>query len=208
MLEREDIVSTVDTAVNELGKLDVLVNNAGIGQGGELPQDVESEGWQNVIDINPTAPFVFSQIAYPAFVKSGGGKIINMGSGYSLYAAGGNAPYAASKAGLWNMTRSMALDWGKDNIQVNLIVPGWIATEMTADVLAEEFGSRSSYPSHMGRNTVVNGTPAGRVGQPEDLAGAAVFLASRASDFMTGSYINVDGGKRAGDMAWPPSFDE
>ena len=101
----------------------------------------------------------------------------------------------------------MALDWGKDNIQVNLIVPGWIATEMTADVLAEEFGSRSSYPSHMGRNTVINRTPAGRVGEPEDLAGAAVFLASRASDFMTGSYINVDGGMKAGDMAWPPSRD-
>ena len=205
VLERKDIIKTVDTAVKELGKLNVLVNNAGIGQGGELPQDVTSETWQNVIDINLTAQFVFSQIAYPALVKSGGGKIINMGSGYSLYAAGGNAPYAASKAGLWNMTRSMALDWGKDNIQINLIVPGWIATEMTADVLAGEFGSPTTYPSHMVKGPIINKTAAGRIGEPEDLAGAGIFLASRASDFMTGSYIKVDGGVNAGDMAWPPS---
>ena len=208
VLERKDIIKTVDTAVNELGKLNILVNNAGIGQGGELPQDVTSETWQNVIDINLTAQFVFSQIAYPALVKSGGGKIINTGSGYSIYAAGGNAPYAASKAGVWNMTRSLALDWGKDNIQVNLIVPGWIATEMTDGVLAGEFGSPTTYPAHMGRNTVIDKTAAGRIGEPEDLAGAAVFLASRASDFMTGSYIKVDGGLSAGDMAWPPGPDQ
>ena len=208
VLERKDIIKTVDTAVNEFGKLNVLVNNAGIGHGGELPQDMAMETWQNVIDINLTAQFVFSQIAYPALVKSGGGKIINTGSGYSLEAAGGNAPYAASKAGVWNMTRSLALDWGKDNIQVNLIVPGWIATEMTDGVLAGEFGSPTTYPAHMGRNTVINKTAAGRIGEPEDLAGAAVFLASRASDFMTGSYIKVDGGLSAGDMAWPPGPDQ
>ena len=208
VLERKDIIKTVDTAVNELGKLNVLVNNAGIGHGGELPQDMAMETWQNVIDINLTAQFVFSQIAYPALVKSGGGKIINTGSGYSLEAAGGNAPYAASKAGVWNMTRSLALDWGKDNIQVNLIVPGWIATEMTDGVLAGEFGSPTTYPAHMGRNTVINKTAAGRIGEPEDLAGAAVFLASRASDFMTGSYIKVDGGLSAGDIAWPPGPDQ
>ena len=141
-------------------------------------------------------------------IISGGGKIINIGSGYSLAAAGGNAPYAASKAGFWNMMRSMALDWGKDSIQVNLIVPGWIVTEMTTNVLDELCGSSSSYPSHMGRNTVIPKTPAGRIGEPEDLAGTAVFLASKASDFMTGSYVRVDGGISAGDMAWPPSRDE
>ena len=208
VLERKDIIKTVDTAVNELGKLNILVNNAGRGHGGELPQDVTSETWQNVIDLNLTSPFVFSQIAYPALVKSGGGKIINIGSGYSIKAAGGNAPYAATKAGLWNVTRSMALDWGKDNIQVNMILPGWIATEMTARVLSGEFGSPTTYPSHMVKGPIIDRTPAGRIGEPEDLAGAAVFLASRASDFMTGSYVQVNGGTSAGDMAWPPSRDE
>ena len=197
VLEREDIVKTVDTAVNELGKLNILVNNAGIGQGGEPPEDLALERWQNVIDVNLTAPFVFSQIAYPALVKSGGGKIINIGSGYSLKAAAGNAPYAASKAGLWNLTRSMALDWGKDNIQVNLIVPGWIRTEMTTIPLGDI----------KRRNRIVSDTPAGRVGEPEDITGAAVYLASSASDFMTGKYMQLDGGRNSGDMAWPPSPD-
>ncbi len=137
VLERKDIIKTIDAAVNELGKLNILVNNAGIGQGGQRSQDIALEWWQKVIDTNLTAPFMFSQIAYPSLVKSGGGKIINIGSGYSIKAAAGNAPYAASKAGLWNMTRSMALDWGKDNIQVNMILPGWIRTEMTTRTLAD-----------------------------------------------------------------------
>ena len=198
VLERKDIIKTVDTAIDQLGKLNILVNNAGIGQGGELPQDITLERWQNVIDVNLTAPFVFSQIAYPALVKSGGGKIINIGSGYSIKAAAGNAPYAASKAGLWNLTRSMALDWGKDNIQVNMIVPGWIRTEMTTVPLGDI----------KRRNKIISETPVGRVGEPEDMTGAAIFLASAASDFMTGKYIQLDGGRNAGDMAWPPSRNE
>ncbi len=198
VLKREDIVQTVDTAVSELGRLDILVNNAGVGHGGEPAQNVALERWQNVIDTNLTAPFVFSQIAYPELVKSGGGKIINIGSGYSLKAAGGNAPYASSKAGLWNLTRSMALDWGKDNIQVNLIVPGWILTEMAAGALDDVER----------RNRIISDTPAGRVGKPEDITGAAVYLASPASDFMSGKYMQLDGGRNAGDMIWPPSPDQ
>ena len=207
VLERKDIIKTVDAAVNELGKLNVLVNNAGIGHGGELPQDIAPETWQNVIATNLTAPFVFSQIAYPALVKSGGGKIINIGSGYSLKAAGGNAPYSASKAGLLNLTRSLALDWGKDNIQVNMLLPGWNRTEMT-EGLFDDPNSWTRYPSHHDGPRIISTTPAGRIGEPEDLAGAAIFLASRASDFMTGEYIQVNGGHTAGDMAWPPSPDQ
>ena len=194
VLERRDIVKTVDTAVNELGKLNILVNNAGFGQGGERTEDIASETWHKTIDTNLTAPFVFSQIAYPALVKSGGGKIINIGSGYSHKAAAGKAAYAASKAGLWNMTKSMALDWGKDNIQVTMISPGWIRTEMsTTSTLADTKET----------NRILSETPAGRIGEPEDLAGAAVFLASGASDFVTGSHIKVDGGKGAGIMPLP-----
>ena len=113
-------------------------------------------------------------------------------------AEGANAPYAASKAGLWNLTRSMALDWGKDNIQVNLIVPGWIRTEMTTVPLGDI----------KRRNKIISDTPAGRVGEPEDMTGAAVYLASSASDFMTGKYMQLDGGRNSGDMAWPPSPDQ
>ena len=205
--ERSDIVKTVDTAVSELGKLNILVNNAGIGHGGQLPQDVAPERWDNVIATNLTAPFVFSQIAYPALVKSGGGKIINIGSDYAFKAAGGNAPYSASKAGLLNLTRSLALDWGKDNIQVNMLAPGWNRTEMTG-TLFDDPNSWTRYPSHHNGSRIVAQTPAGRIGEPEDLAGAAIFLASRASEFMTGEYIHVNGGNTVGDMAWPPSPDQ
>ena len=194
VLQRSDITKTIEAAVNELGGLHILVNNAGIGQAGEPPQDISIEWWQQVINTNLTSPFVFSQAAYPAMVKCGGGKIINIGSGYSIKAAAGNAAYAASKAGLWNMTRSMALAWGKDNIQVNMILPGWIKTEMTTDALGDI----------KRKNKIISETPAGRVGEPEDITGAAVFLASGASDFVTGKYIQVEGGRHAGDMAWPP----
>ena len=194
VLQRSDITKTIEAAVNELGGLHILVNNAGIGQGGEPPQDISIESWQQVIDTNLTSPFVFSQAAYPALVKCGGGKIINIGSGYSIKAAAGNAAYAASKAGLWNMTRSMALDWGEDNIQVNMILPGWIRTKMSTDALGDI----------KRKNKIISETPAGRVGEPEDITGAAVFLASGASDFVTGKYIQVEGGRHAGDMEWPP----
>ena len=194
VLQRSDITKTIEAAVNELGGLHILVNNAGIGQGGDPPQDISIEWWQQVIDTNLTSPFVFSQAAYPALVKCGGGKIINIGSGYSIVAAAGNAAYAASKAGLWNMTRSMALAWGKDNIQVNMILPGWIKTEMTTKTLGDI----------KRKNKIISETPAGRLGEPEDITGATVFLASGASDFVTGKYIQVEGGRHAGDMAWPP----
>ena len=194
VLQRSDITKTIEAAVNELGGLHILVNNAGIGQGGEPPQDISIEWWQQVIDTNLTSPFVFSQAAYPALVKCGGGKIINIGSGYSIKAAAGNAAYAASKAGLWNMTRSMALDWGEDNIQVNMILPGWIRTKMSTDALGDI----------KRKNKIISETPAGKLGEPEDITGAAVFLASGASDFVTGKYIQVERGRNAGDMAWPP----
>ena len=201
VLERRDIVKTVDTAVNELGRLNILVNNAGVSHWGERTEDVAIETWQRTIDINLTAPFVFSQIAYPALVKAGGGKIINIGSGFSHKAAAGNAAYAASKAGLWNVTKSLALDWGKDNIQVTMISPGWIRTEMaTVAALADTEQ----------RNKIISETPAGRIGELEDLAGAAVFLASRASDYVSGSHVKVDGGRNAGTMPlpWPPIPDQ
>ena len=193
VLRHDDISATVDTAVRELGSVNILVNNAGVGHGGQPTQSVALDTWQRVIDINLTSVFVFCQAVYPALVKAGGGKIINVGSGFSLLAGAGNAPYSASKAGVWNLTRTMALDWAADNIQVNLIAPGWIRTEMTAGVLEDK--ERAAH--------IVAETPAGRFGVPEDLAGTGVFLASAASDFITGTYIRPSGGRGAGTMEWP-----
>ena len=100
MLQHDDITATVDTAARQLGGVNILVNNAGVGHGGQPTQTVQFETWQRVIDINLTAVFLFCQAVYPELVKAGGGKIINVGSGYSLRSAAGNAPYSASKAGV------------------------------------------------------------------------------------------------------------
>ena len=192
VLEQDDILNTVEIAVRELGSLNILVNNSGIGHGGEPAQTVTLETWHRVIDTNLTSVFLVSQAAHPMLVEAGGGKIINIGSGYSLIAAAGNAPYSASKAGLLNLTQTMALDWGADNIQVNLLAPSWTYSEMTVGVWENK--ERTAY--------IIDETPAGRIGNPEDLAGAAVFLASPASDFVSGTFINVDGGLKAGDKGW------
>ena len=192
VLEKKDIINTVDTAVSELGGLNILVNNSGIGHGGEPTQTVALETWHQVLETNLTSVFLFCQAAYPELVKAGGGKIINIGSRYSIKSAAGNAPYAASKAGVWNITRTMALDWGADNIQVNMIGPGWIRTEMTDSVWENK--ERTAY--------IIDETPAARLGEPEDMAGAAVFLASSSSDFVTGTNIIADGGMQSGDKSW------
>ena len=193
VLQHDDITATVDTAARELGGVNILVNNAGVGHGGQPAQTVQFETWQRVIDINLTAVFLFCQAVYPELVKAGGGKIINVGSGYSLRSAAGNAPYSASKAGVRNLTRTMALDWAGDNIQVNLIAPGWIRTEMTDPVWEDT--ERTAY--------IIDETPAGRLGEPEDLAGTGIFLASAASDFITGTDIRPAGDSGVGDKAWP-----
>ena len=192
VLEQDDIINTVEMAVRELGSLNILVNNSGIGHGGEPDQTVTLETWHRVIDTNLTSVFLFSQAAHPMMVKAGGGKIINIGSGYSLIAAAGNAPYSASKAGLLNLTQTMALDWGADNIQVNLLAPSWTYSEMTVGVWENK--ERTAY--------IIDETPAGRLGEPEDMAGAAVFLASSSSDFVTGANIIADGGMQSGDKSW------
>ena len=119
VLQHDDITATVDTAVRELGGVNILVNNAGVGHGGQPTHTVQLETWQRVIDTNLTAVLLFCQAVYPELVKAGGGKIINVGSGYSLRSAAGNAPYSASKAGVWNLTRTMALDWAGDNIRMD-----------------------------------------------------------------------------------------
>jgi len=166
-----------------LGDLRVLVNNAGI-HAANTPQDMTDEEWQSVIDTNLTAVFRLSRAAHPVMKRAGGGKIINIGSEYSLFGSPNGASYAASKGGVIQLTRSLAVSWARHNIQVNAIVPGWIHTDMTA-------------PLHQAdalRNHILARTPAARFGAPEELAAAAVLLAGSGSDFITGQSIAVDGG--------------
>jgi 2-dehydro-3-deoxy-D-gluconate 5-dehydrogenase len=171
-------------AVKRFGRLDILVNNAGTNIR-KQPQDYTLEEWNTLIATNLTSAFVCCQAAYPEMLGAGGGKIINIGSMMSIFGASFTAPYGASKGGIVQMTRGLATAWAKDNIQVNAVLPGWIDTDLTRRGRAEVEGLHER---------VLARTPAGRWGTPADHAGIAVFLASAASDFVTGTAIPVDGG--------------
>ena len=138
-----------------------------------------------MLDTNLTSAFVCCQAAYPAMQRAGGGKIISVGSMLSIFGTPYAAAYAASKGGIVQLTRSLATAWAKDGIQVNAVLPGWIETALTDRAREQVEGL---YERVLAR------TPAGRWGRPADLAGVAVFLASAASDFVTGTAIPVDGG--------------
>lgn len=171
-------------AVERHGRVDILVNNAGTSIR-KQPQDLTEQEWHHVLDTNLTSAFLCSQAAYPAMKNQGGGKMINIGSMMSLFGAPYAAPYAASKGGIVQMTRAMATAWAKDNIQVNAVLPGWIDTDLTKKARQQVDGLHDS---------VLKRTPASRWGVPDDMAGVAAFLASSASDFVTGTAIPVDGG--------------
>jgi 2-deoxy-D-gluconate 3-dehydrogenase len=174
----------LDRTAEQFGRLDILVNNAGTSVR-KPPQDLTSEEWHMVMDTNLTSAFVCSQAAYPHMRRGGGGKIINIGSMMSIFASSYAAPYAASKGGIVQMARALAVAWAKDNIQVNSILPGWVDTALTRT-------AREQVPGLNER--VLARTPAQRWGSADDFAGIAVFLASSASDFITGAAIPVDGG--------------
>jgi len=166
------------------GRVDILVNNAGTNRGA-LPQDMSEEDWHFVMDANITSAFLCSKACYPELQKAGAGKILNCGSMYSLFASGFVPAYAASKGAMVQLTKSLATAWATDNIQVNCFLPGWINTDLTQ-------GAKERLPDL--HENVLARTPAGRWGEPGDMAGVAVFLASPASDFITGAVIPVDGG--------------
>ena len=165
------------------GQLDVLVNNAGISRT-EGPAEAMSDAvWEEVLSTNLTSVFRCCRAAHP-LLRKGGGKIINIGSMYSLFGTPIIPNYAASKGGLVQLTKSLAVAWAQHNIQVNAILPGWISTDLTKAVEAD-----TSFTQQ-----IVARTPAGRFGQPDDIGGAAVFLAAPASDFVTGQSLAVCGG--------------
>ncbi|MBI1324438.1 glucose 1-dehydrogenase [bacterium] len=166
------------------GRIDILVNNAGINIR-KRPDVLTLEEWDEVLRVNLTSAFIFSKAVYPIMKGQGGGKIINIGSMTSIFGAAFAPAYAASKSGIVQLTKSCALAWATDGIQVNAILPGFIRTELTDKAKAE---IPEIHEKVQGR------TAAGRWGEPDDLAGTAVWMAAPASDFVTGVAVPVDGG--------------
>jgi 2-deoxy-D-gluconate 3-dehydrogenase len=182
--DEASVGAAVEKAIDRFGRIDILVNNAGVNIR-KPPQEYTSEQWDEIIDINLKGTFLCSKAVYPHMVRSGGGKIINIGSMTSIFGVDWASAYGASKGGVVQLARSLAVAWAKDNIQVNTILPGWITTGLTSQLQAQ-FPERHSLVSSR--------IPLGRWGEPDDLAGAAVFLSSRASDYVTGVALPVDGG--------------
>ena len=174
----------VTSTIDHMGRLDILVNNSGIAVRAQ-PQELTAAQWDSVVDVNLRAAFLASKAAYAQMVKAGGGKVINVGSMYSIFGSDWGAPYAASKGGLVQLTKSLAVAWAKDNIQVNAVLPGWIVTDLTR-------GIQDADPNRY--DNISRRIPTGRWGEPSELAGAAVFLASTASDYVTGATLTSDGG--------------
>ncbi|MEC9238255.1 MAG: glucose 1-dehydrogenase [Chloroflexota bacterium] len=174
----------VTSTIDHMGRLDILVNNSGIAVRAQ-PQELTAAQWDSVVDVNLRAAFLASKAAYPQMVTAGGGKVINVGSMYSIFGSDWGAPYAASKGGLVQLTKSLAVAWAKDNIQVNAVLPGWIVTDLTR-------GIQDADPNRY--DNISRRIPTGRWGEPSELAGAAVFLASTASDYVTGATLAIDGG--------------
>ncbi len=188
-LEKTKQIKTLfDKIARTTAGIDILVNCAGENHRAKA-EDIKPQAWERLIRVNLTAVLVISQaFCHHRRHLGKGGKIINIGSLMCQAARPTTAAYASSKGGLLMLTKSLAIEWAKYNINVNAIGPGYIATELTAKLQADEDFNR----------WVLSKTPLGRWGRPEDIVGTAVFLASSASDFVTGQIIYVDGGWLAG----------
>ena len=174
----------VKEIVSAFGGVDILVNNAGTNIR-KRPEDLAEAEWHQVIDTNLTSAFLCSKACYPIMKSAGAGKILNNGSMTSLFASPWSTAYAASKGGMVQLTKALATAWAPDNIQVNCFLPGWINTDLTIQ-------ARIDVPDL--HEHVLKRTPADRWGEVNDMSGIGVFLASAASDFITGTAIPVDGG--------------
>ena len=180
----QSVKDMVAATLDKFGRIDSLIANAGVNDR-KPPQDYSAETWNWVVETNLSGPFFCAQAVYPAMKEQGGGKIITIGSMASIFGLPFAAPYAATKGGVVQLSRVLATAWAADNIQVNAILPGWIDTELTRNARSQVDGLH---------DRVETRTPAARWGNPTDFAGIAVFLASSASDFVTGTAIPVDGG--------------
>lgn len=183
--KEEEVIKNLDIIEKEVGPIDILVNNAGIIK--RVPMtEMDVEEFRTVVDIDLVAPFIMARNIVKRLLKrNAGGKIINICSMMSELGRDTVGAYAAAKGGLKMLTRNMATEWAKYDIQVNGIGPGYFATEQTAPIRVD---------GHPFNDFIVGRTPAGRWGEPEDLAGTTIFLASKASDFVNGQVVYVDGG--------------
>jgi len=184
-----DVIRMVAETAEQLGRVDILFNNAAISWG-IPPEKMTIEEWDQFIAIDLTSCFLCAKHCYPEMVKVGGGKIVNVGSAITQKGMGKLVHYAAAKGGMDHMTQSLALAWGKDNIQVNAILPGLVHTEMMPCFGENKIGPVVDY--------ITKKTPVGRYGMPDDFEGLSIVLSSEASKFITGSIIVADGGMTLG----------
>ena len=183
MSDKEVPRKLVENVVGEFGKIDVLINNAGMIR--RTPAvDFSEEDWTTVLEVNLSSVFRLSQAAGKIMIANGGGKIVNIASLLSFQGGITVPAYTASKSGVAGLTKALANEWAKFNVNVNAIAPGYMATNNTTALRADETRNRQ----------ILERIPAGRWGEAEDLAGAAVFLSSAASDYLQGHLLVVDGG--------------
>ena len=183
----EEITNLKDAAINEYGAIDILVNNAGVALTRKA-EDISEEEWDKVLNINLKGAFFCAQTIGKEMIKREKGKIINISSIFGQIAEKMIAPYCAAKGGINQLTKALALEWARYNIQVNAICPGYIKTSLNKKELENE-----KFYNH-----IIAKIPARRLGSPEDIEEAAVFLASSASDYMTGHMLTIDGGWTTG----------
>ena len=182
--DEKQVIESIDKIEKEVGPIDILINNAGIIK--RIPMvDMEVSDFRQVIDVDLVAPFIMGKNVARRMIERGRGKIINICSMMSELGRDTVSAYAAAKGGLKMLTRNMATEWAKFNIQINGIGPGYFATEQTAPIRVK---------GNPLNDFIVSRTPAGKWGEPEQLKGAAIFLASKASDFVNGHVLYVDGG--------------
>lgn len=182
--DEQSVAALVDETMRRCGRLDILINNAGI-QIRRPAQELQIEEWWHILNTNLTSCLLCCRSAYPHMKAGGGGKIINVGSILSFMGAPLTPAYNASKGGILQLTRSLAVGWAPDKIHVNAVLPGFVATPHIGEMLKDVPGLQER---------VIGRTPVGRWGKPEDFEGIAVFLASSASDFMVGAGVVMDGG--------------
>jgi NAD(P)-dependent dehydrogenase (short-subunit alcohol dehydrogenase family) len=190
----KSIASLVDRVVADTGRIDTLVNVAGVNRR-KLSADVTEDDWDFILDINLKGPFFLSQAVGKHMTAAGKGSQINVASLNNDRPVLGVLPYAVSKAGMGHMTQALAMEWGSQGVRVNAIAPGFILTDLTKKLWSQPTMQQWGHAN----------TPLRRLGQPDDMIGAAIFLASDASAFMTGQILFVDGGFTAG-LMWPIDF--
>jgi len=182
--DESQVIQNIAAIEKEVGSIDILVNNAGIIKRTPL-EDMEVEAFEEVLKVDLISPFIMSKHVIKGMIARGEGKIINICSMMSELGRNTVGAYAAAKGGLKMLTKNMATEWSKHNVQVNGIGPGYFATSQTEPIRKD---------GHPFNDFIVGRTPAGKWGNPDDLQGAAIFLASKASDFVSGQIVYVDGG--------------